>query len=86
MIRDKLSMVLNLTDALLLLAPLTSSLNGMGGTEGSKWNNSSHRSAFMHRARLSTSFAIGPIVAVTAQGRKDFYYLVDSLISKVNSS
>lgn len=43
----------------------TFSLNGIGGTVGSSWNMSSHKSAFMHKARLSTSFAIGPTVPVT---------------------
>lgn len=44
----------------LLTEGLTSSLKGMGGTVGSNWNISWHSSAFMHRARLSTSLAMGP--------------------------
>lgn len=90
--RVVLSMVLNISASPSSLTPLTSSLNGIGGIEGSRENNSSHRSAFMHRTRLSTSLAIGPIVAVTAkkmetqevEERKhvDFYALVYIPVAK----
>lgn len=47
------------------LRSFTSSLKGRGGTVLSRLNMSSHRSARMHSARLSTSFAIGPTAATT---------------------
>lgn len=46
---------------------LTSSSKGMGGTVGSSRNISSQSRAFIQRARLSTSLAIGPSVPVTAR-------------------
>lgn len=52
------------------LRPVTSSLKGRGGTVLSRWNMSSHRSARMHSARLSTSFAIGPTAATTGRDQK----------------
>lgn len=47
------------------LGSFTSSLKGRGGTVLSRLNMSSHRSARMHSARLSTSLAIGPTAATT---------------------
>lgn len=44
---------------------LTSSLKGRGGTVGSRRNMSSHSSARRHRARLSTSRAMGPTESCT---------------------
>lgn len=38
----------------------TCRLKGMGGTVGSRVNMWSQRRACMHRARLSTSLAMGP--------------------------
>lgn len=52
------------------LRSLTSSLKGRGGTVLSRLNMSSHRSARMHSARLSTSFAIGPTAATTGRDQK----------------
>lgn len=48
----------------------TSSLKGRGGTVLSRLNMSSHSSALMHSARLSTSFAIGPTAAATGRDHK----------------
>lgn len=45
----------------------TCSLNGTGGTVGSRKYMSSHKSAFIHRARPSTSLAKQPAVDKTAR-------------------
>lgn len=52
------------------LCSFTCSLKGSGGTDGSRWNNSSHRRAFMHKVKLSTSLAIGPVTEMTVKKRE----------------
>lgn len=59
-------------------------LNGMGGTVGSNVNISWQSSARIHRAKLSTSLAIGPTEDNTANQHVDiiFQFVCSSKLDK----